>query len=89
MERLEQIARFLDFNTKALFDKIYKPITNLLDDDSSATAQRVSDNYNEVEKIILLLSEVIKGQKQILEMEEQNNANLQEMMNLMIATYNK
>ena len=81
MERLEQIARFLDMNLKALFDKVY-PQSESVDG-----ILKVRDKpYNETEEIILLLSEIIKGQKTIKEIEEDNAAKLLEVMKLMLTT---
>jgi len=82
MERLEQIARFLDMNVKVLFDKIYPQPS-----ESSEEVLQVRDKgCSETEEIILLLSEIIKGQKTIKEIEESNAGKLLEMMNLMLTT---
>jgi len=80
MERLEQIARFLDMNVKALFDKIYPQPS-----ESSEENLKVRDkDCSETEEIILLLSEIVKGQKTIKEIEEANAGKLMEMMSLML-----
>ena len=82
MERLEQIARFLNMNVKALFDKIYP-----LPSESSEEVLHVRDkDCSETEEIILLLSEIIKGQRTIKEIEEKNAGRLLEVMNLMLST---
>ena len=82
MERLEQIARFLDMNLKVLFDKVYPCPA-----ESSEEVMKVRDkSYSETEEIILLLSEIIKGQKTIKEIEENNAAKLLEVTNLMLTT---
>ena len=82
MERLEQIARFLDMNVKVLFDKIYPQPSG-----SSEEVLKVRDkSYSETEEIILLLAEIIKGQKTIKEIEENNATQLMEVMNLMLST---
>ena len=83
MERLEQIARFLDMNLKALFDKIYPQSF----ESSTEVLEVVRDKAcSEPEEIILLLSEIIKGQRTIKEIEEGNAAKLSEVMNLMLST---
>jgi transcriptional regulator with XRE-family HTH domain len=92
MERLEQIAQFLEMNMKVLFDKVYpKSESELLLQEAKLGNLRVEDKtYDDVEEIILLLSEVIKGQKKITDLEEQNSENLSILMNLMIkASANK
>ena len=82
MERLEQIARFLNMNVKVLFDKIYpQPF------EPSEEVLKVRDRaYSETEEIILLLAEVIKGQRTIQEIEDNNAAKLLEVMNRMLPT---
>ena len=67
MERLEQIARFLDMNLKTLFNKIYpQPAVEHLE--LGEEAPIVKDNaYSDTEEIILLLSEIVKGQRVIKE----------------------
>jgi transcriptional regulator with XRE-family HTH domain len=89
MERLEQIAHFLDMDMKVLFDKIYpKPKFELPEDNSDSDQLNVRDkSYGEVEEIILLLAEVIRGQKRIKEIEEKNSEKLLEMMNLMMKSF--
>jgi transcriptional regulator with XRE-family HTH domain len=86
MERLEQIARFLDMDMKVLFDKIYpKPVIELENENDDPEQLRVRDSsYGDIEEIILLLAEVIKGQKRIREIEEKNGEKLAEMMNVMM-----
>ena len=82
MERLEQIARFLDMNVKVLFDRIYPQIT-----ESSEEIPMVRDkSYSETEEIILLLSEIVKEQKTIKAIEEANAAKLRDVMELMLKT---
>ena len=82
MERLEQIARFLDMSMKVLFDKIYPQAV-----ESSEEIMEVRDrSYSETEEIILLLSEIIKGQKTIKTIEENNAEKLLEVMNIMLTT---
>jgi transcriptional regulator with XRE-family HTH domain len=87
MERLEQIARFLNMNIKTLVDKIYPPT---LEASSAEWASSVKDqNYSDTETIILLLSEIIKEQKAIKEIEEKNAAKLLEVLNLMLTPSNQ
>ena len=82
MERLEQIACFLEMNVKALFNKIYPQPS-----ESAEEISVVRDSaYSETEEIILLLSEVVKGQKAIREVEESNAEKLVEVMNLILTT---
>ena len=82
MERLEQIAQFLDINLKVLFDKIYPQSS-----EASEEVFKVKDKAcSEPEEIILLLSEIIKGQRAIKEIEEDNAGKLLEVMNLMLST---
>jgi transcriptional regulator with XRE-family HTH domain len=89
MERLEQIAHFLDMDMKVLFDKIYpKPKFESPEDNSDSDLLNVRDkSYGDVEEIILLLAEVIRGQKRIKELEEKNAEKLLEMMNLMMKSF--
>jgi transcriptional regulator with XRE-family HTH domain len=88
MERLEQIARFLDMNMKTLFDKIYpKPVSADSLTDVSSVHDKIYDN--DVEEIIVLLSEVVKGQKMIREIEEENGQKLSDMMSLIVSSLNK
>ncbi|GHT03529.1 hypothetical protein FACS189440_12570 [Bacteroidia bacterium] len=89
MERLEQIAHFLDMDMKILFDKIYpKPKFESPEDDSDSDQLHVRDkSYGDVEEIILLLAEIIRGQKRIKELEEKNSEKLLEMMNLMMKSF--
>ena len=82
MERLEQISRFLDMNVKTLFNKIYPQPAEQFEEVLVVKEK----TYSETEEIILLLSEVVKGQKTIKEMEEANTAKLEEVMNLMLAS---
>jgi transcriptional regulator with XRE-family HTH domain len=85
MERLDQIASFLNMNAKVLFDKIYPHVA--VQEPASDVQIRVKDkSYSDAEEIILLLSEVVKGQKTIKDLEEKNAEKLLEVMNLILTT---
>jgi transcriptional regulator with XRE-family HTH domain len=83
MERLDQIASFLNMNVKVLFDKIYPQPEQ---EDGALEKDKVR---NDAEEIIVLLSEVVMGQRTIKELEEANAAKLLEVMNLIISTSKK
>ncbi|MDR0540633.1 MAG: helix-turn-helix domain-containing protein [Dysgonamonadaceae bacterium] len=84
MERLEQISQFLNMNIKVLFDKIYPQASKELAENAPV---RVRDNaYSDTEEIILLLSEVVKGQKTLKELQENNAEKLLDVMNLILTT---
>jgi transcriptional regulator with XRE-family HTH domain len=85
MERLDQIASFLNMNVKVLFDKIY-PQPEL----EEIVPEKLRDGTrSDAEEIIMLLSEVVMGQKSIKELEEANAAKILEVMNLIVAPAKK
>ncbi|MDR1526902.1 MAG: helix-turn-helix domain-containing protein [Dysgonamonadaceae bacterium] len=86
MERLDQIAQFLNMNIKVLFDKIYPQESKEPTEDP--VFQVHDRKYSDTEEIILLLSDIIKGQKVIKEIEEKNANKLMEVLNFILTTPN-
>jgi transcriptional regulator with XRE-family HTH domain len=85
MERLGQIAAFLNMDVKALFDRIY-PQPEGEENILSWTKDNMS---SDAEKIVILLSEVVMGQRALKELEENNAAKIMEVMNLILNTSKK
>jgi transcriptional regulator with XRE-family HTH domain len=87
LDKLQQIANFLKLDIKDLFNKIY---ALSVDDDTENVENKqriVSDHsLDTTEEIIVLLSEVVQGQKKIAALETQNSDKLSNMMNLIVQT---
>jgi transcriptional regulator with XRE-family HTH domain len=84
--RLEQIADFLQIDISVLLKTVYLFEHEANPNDlrpEEFSLERVSD-YNINEEIVLLLSEIIKGQKTIREMEEKNGELMSKIMNSII-----
>jgi transcriptional regulator with XRE-family HTH domain len=82
-DRLEAIAAFLGMDSWELLHKIYpEPASS---EDSGYLSVHESP-LAPSEEIILLLSDVIRGQKQISEMEIRNSERLAELMRLLLHT---
>jgi transcriptional regulator with XRE-family HTH domain len=89
--RLEQIADFLKVDITVLLKNVYSFTPEIKTNGLNSKEfdfERVSD-YNVNEEMILLLSEIIRGQKTIREVEEKNGELMTKIMNLIVKSSGK
>ena len=81
-KRLEQIAEFLGMDVTVLLHVLYSFEVENQSDEDEHTPDVVNDSDIN-EEIILKLSEIIKGQKMINDLERKNGENITKIVNLL------